>query len=162
MEREMTWLETSLKDPKVKQEFAREWLVESFLTALEQEMTRQEVSRQELAKRMGCALPNVSRAFRRVSNLTTKTMANMALALNLGVSTKLEEFPDLQACPDSFQIQISTCEFITPVLGGMPSSFNPWGGSWLYPALDTSAAIPSGPPSTAEDGDPETGLLDAA
>ncbi len=122
MKTNATWLEESLKNPKVKEAFAREWLVESFLTAMEREMAAQEVSRQELAKRMGCKLPNVSRAFRGITNLTTQTMANMALALNLSVQTKLEEFPGLQLDEIEFSMSSGSTITTTTATSGLSSA----------------------------------------
>lgn len=131
MSKETTWLEESLKDKQIREAFAREWLVESFLTAIEEEMTKQGVNRKQLAERMGCALPNISRAMRGVTNLTTQTMANMALALNHLVAPKLEQAPGIQLYSGPM-IEFTTNENALPLLQmatsglpGVPSEYEP-------------------------------------
>jgi ribosome-binding protein aMBF1 (putative translation factor) len=77
------WLEAKADDLEFHRLLAREDLIEDFLHGVEAEMSRQRVSRSELARRMGCKPANVTRIMRRTTNLTAATMVDLAFALNL-------------------------------------------------------------------------------
>jgi ribosome-binding protein aMBF1 (putative translation factor) len=77
------WLEAKADDREFHRLLAREDLIEDFLHSVAAEMSRQGVSRSELARRVGCAPANVTRIMRRTTNLTAATMVDLAFALNL-------------------------------------------------------------------------------
>lgn len=87
------WLSSKMKDPEFRKLFEREMFAEDFLARVEQAMKEQNVSKTELAKRMGCSVPNVSRAMRKTSNMTVATMVDMVLSLNLRLRSTIEEIP---------------------------------------------------------------------
>ena len=94
------WLEDQLNDSEFQRLCAREDFIEDFLTYIENEMKKSNVSRTELARRMGCKPANVTQMFRRTRNLTAATMVDIAFYLKLQLQIFFSEWgstrlPDL-------------------------------------------------------------------
>src|SRR4051812_15421577 len=73
---------TAMKDPEVRAHFEREWFVDEILSALESKMRELNISRSQLARRLKCSPPNVTKLLRRGTNLTVGTVIDLALALD--------------------------------------------------------------------------------
>jgi hypothetical protein len=84
------WLDKQLKDPEFQRHLAREDLIEDFLIAVEGEMLKMNVSRAELARRMGCTAPNVTQLFRRTKNLTAASMVDITHHLDLRLELSIK------------------------------------------------------------------------
>lgn len=82
------WLASRVGNEDFERLLAREDFVEDFLSAVEEAMAGQRVTRAELARRMKCAPANVSQLFRRTRNLTAATMVD--IAFHLGLALKLQ------------------------------------------------------------------------
>lgn len=72
----------SLRDPAVRHEMEYEWFVDEVLTQIDRKMKDLGIRRKDLASRLECSAANVSQLLRNGSNLTLKTLMDMALALN--------------------------------------------------------------------------------
>ncbi len=72
---------TSMEDSEVRRHFEREWFVDEVLSSLESVMRSQGISRSELARRLKCSGANVTKLFRRGTNLTVGSMVDLALAV---------------------------------------------------------------------------------
>lgn len=75
------FLRGAMSDPEVRSHFEREWLADEIIAGLQQKMDELGVTRAELAKRLGCSGANVTKLFRRGTNLTLGSMVDLALAL---------------------------------------------------------------------------------
>lgn len=84
------WLESNLEGAEFRRLFEREMVADDFIAAIESVMDAGEINRTELARRMGCALSNVTRAMRSSTNMTLSTMVDMALALGQRVKIALD------------------------------------------------------------------------
>lgn len=73
---------SSMEDRAVRAAFEREWLADEIVVALEQKMREMNVNRSELARRLECSPANVTKLFRRSTNLTLGSLVDVALALN--------------------------------------------------------------------------------
>lgn len=82
------WLAGRVGNEDFERLLAREDFIEDFLSAVEDAMAQQRVTRAELARRMKCAPANVTQLFRRTRNLTAATMVD--IAFHLGLSLKLQ------------------------------------------------------------------------
>lgn len=71
----------ALEDPQTRTEIEYDWFVDDVIVKIERTMDKQHVSRAELAKRLNCSPANVTRLLRHGSNLTLKSLVDIALAL---------------------------------------------------------------------------------
>lgn len=85
------WLSDKIRDPEFQRLCAREDLIEDFLSAVEAAMLKKKITRADLARRLKCSPQNVTQLFRRTSNLTAATMAD--IAFHLGLTLKLKAVP---------------------------------------------------------------------
>jgi plasmid maintenance system antidote protein VapI len=83
MKNHSTWLQRRMESPTFRRAIAREHFIEEFLGRIEEEMRRSNVTRIELADRMGCRPSNVTRILKRTTNLTAESMVDLAEALGL-------------------------------------------------------------------------------
>ncbi len=65
----------------MRREMEYEWFVDEVIVKIEQAMDKKAVSRTELAKRLDCSPANVTQLLRQGSNLTLKSLVDIALAL---------------------------------------------------------------------------------
>jgi len=73
---------SSLEDPEIRAHFEREWLADEIIAALEQRMKELGISRAELARKLKCTPANVTKLFRRGTNLTLSSIVDLALAID--------------------------------------------------------------------------------
>jgi transcriptional regulator with XRE-family HTH domain len=71
----------SLEDPKTRREMEYEWFVDETIVKIERVMEEMGISRTELATKLQCSPANVTQLLRHGSNLTLKTLMDLALAL---------------------------------------------------------------------------------
>jgi transcriptional regulator with XRE-family HTH domain len=71
----------SMQDPDVRRDFEKEWIAEEIVLQLEDRMRELGLTKKDLAVRMGCSAPNVTRLFRRGTNLTLGSLVDLAMAL---------------------------------------------------------------------------------
>lgn len=91
------WLAGRMKSLEFKKSFERHGLADDFIAAIEAVMLRDDVSRSQLAERMGCKPANVTRAMRNTTNLTIATMVEMAFALDCRVRVWLQPMSAISA-----------------------------------------------------------------
>ncbi len=83
------WLSKELQDEEFQRVYAREELVEGFLEEVLEFMEQENISRSELAERMGCSRANITQLLRRTRNLTAETMSDIAFYLHQTVNVTL-------------------------------------------------------------------------
>lgn len=86
------WLDDKADDAEFLRHLAHEDFIEDFLSYVEDEMTRTNVSRADLARRMKCQPSNVTQLFQRTRNLTSATMVDIAFHLKLRLRLLYERF----------------------------------------------------------------------
>lgn len=83
-------------DPGARLGFEREWLSQEFVVQLEEHMDARGIKRSELARMIGKSAPYVTQALRRGSNLTIKTMVELAMAVNVRVGLALIPMEEME------------------------------------------------------------------
>jgi DNA-binding Xre family transcriptional regulator len=71
----------ALQDPEVIRDMEYEWFVDEIIVKIEQAMEKQDMSRTDLANKLQCSPANVTQLLRHGSNLTLKSLVDIALAL---------------------------------------------------------------------------------
>lgn len=89
-----------LQDPEVRLAFEQEWLLQEFLSQLEDHMKSHDITRSDLARRMGTSPAFVTQAMREGNNLTMHTMVQMAHAAGLRICLALAPLSQM-AMPQS-------------------------------------------------------------
>ena len=84
------WLESRLEDQNFQRLLAREDFIEDFLSEVTRVMEHQQITRADLARRMGCRPSNVTQMFRRTRNLTAASMVDLAFHLKLQLRLVVE------------------------------------------------------------------------
>lgn len=84
------WLEKRLEDPQFRRLYERECVAEEFICALEEQMRKESVTRTALAEKMGCSPANITRVMSSTTNLTLKSIIEMAFAVDMRVRLNLE------------------------------------------------------------------------
>lgn len=80
------WLTEQMKDPEFADAFAADWVGETIATALENRMRVIGMTQTQLAERLGCSQPNVSRWFRNPSSMMLTTVARICRVLDLDLA----------------------------------------------------------------------------
>jgi len=78
LDHENSWFERQLADPKVRLEFDKERASDEFVDQLENVLQTTKMSRAALAGKIGRTRAYVTQSLRRRTNLTIKTMAELA------------------------------------------------------------------------------------
>ena len=84
------WLSTQLSDPEFQRALAQEEAAFEFVYAIEDAMRDQNISRAELAKRLGKSRAFITQALRRGHNLTFRTAGDLAWGCGLKVKVTLQ------------------------------------------------------------------------
>lgn len=90
-----------LADPEARTVFEREQAINAFLLGLEGAMKDQDLSRSELAKRVGKSPQSVSRALKGKQNLTVGTMMELLVSVGKTLDLQVVDLPPLQATMES-------------------------------------------------------------
>jgi ribosome-binding protein aMBF1 (putative translation factor) len=77
------WLEQNLEDEEFRRLLEHEKFIEKYLNVIDEEMRNLGLPRAELARRMGCKPSNITQIMRRIRNLNTATMVDIAFFLGL-------------------------------------------------------------------------------
>jgi len=72
----------AMDDPAVRRDMEYEWFADGIIVQIEKKMEEMNILRQELAAKMGCTPANVTRLLRKGSNLTLRSVIDLALALD--------------------------------------------------------------------------------
>jgi len=72
----------ALEDPAMRREMEYEWFVDEIIVRIERVMDKKDISRTELANKLKCTPANVTQLLRHGSNLTLKSLVDIALALD--------------------------------------------------------------------------------
>ena len=80
------WFTEQMNDTEFANAFAVEWIGETIATALENRMRVIGMTQTQLAERLGCSQPNVSRWFRKPSSMTLTTVARICRVLELDLA----------------------------------------------------------------------------
>jgi len=72
----------AMDDPAVRRDMEYEWFADGIIVQIEKKMEEMNIMRQELAAKMGCTPANVTRLLRKGSNLTLRSVIDLALALD--------------------------------------------------------------------------------
>jgi hypothetical protein len=72
----------AMDDPAVRRDMEYEWFADGIIVQIEKKMEEMNILRQELAAKMGCTPANVTRLLRKGSNLTLRSIIDLALALD--------------------------------------------------------------------------------
>lgn len=110
----------ALEDPQTRIEMEYEWFVDDVIVKIEQAMDKQKVSRAELAKRLNCSPANVTRLLRHGSNLTLKSLVDIALALEHRFKA-----PQLVPLTESAPWEVPTVTVEVSTVAGTVIMFNP-------------------------------------
>ena len=76
-----TWIDRYIEEHRFDPDFAIEKMVLALVGQIHQRMDELKITQEELAKRMGMSQPSVSKALRYSNNVTIRTLARIACAL---------------------------------------------------------------------------------
>ena len=94
-----SWLAQQLQDWKKRRLFEQERLSVSFLNTVAQTMQELDVSKAELADRLGCSRANVTQLLSGNRNVTLHTMSDLAVALGRRVTVDLQPLDEVDFQP---------------------------------------------------------------
>lgn len=82
----MDWFEEQMKNPEFADAFAADWIGETIAVAFENRMKTLGMNQTQLAERLGCSQPNVSRWFRVPGAMSLRTVARICRILELDLA----------------------------------------------------------------------------
>ncbi len=148
---EKSWVEQQLEDPLFRRELDMERASFEFVEQLDHLLEMQNLSRSDLARRLGKTSAHVTQSLRRGRNLTIKTMVEIADAVSHEVHVRLRQraagvgplFTVPMEVTESGPVWLESCSSEAPAPSGTGASWLTYANSMVFAYESEDTPVPT-------------------